>query len=331
MVLNIKTALDECAGHAADIRRRNNTLVDYYIYPDPVPTAIAAYEPRLATLQSRITSIKKLNFSQLEQLIDDPDCLAGSHLNSIVSELLSAIVGYKRLFEDHYDPGLSERAPYTATYESLEVLQHRLLDLMQARYINPSRPRAEQILAFRNNSSSSSYQFCRSAIQVLNGNDRGRIANVSDKDLLSSNRNILADVGGAYLWWQCPMASCAFKLRFHILGSQASSIHDNFEIRSHPFVPLQYRSTYLIKSHLHISSDGAGTIKYGCLFCFAEGTPLQGGVSAFSNGRELAMHVCAAHRGAKLPPAMLLERAKLAVGGKCPIGVTRWDANFLTG
>jgi hypothetical protein len=330
MVLNIKAALDECADHVADVRRRNNTLIEFYIYPSTVPTAIAAYDPRLVTLQNRVKSIKKINFSQLELLIDDPDCLAAAHLISIITELLNAIFGYNRLFEQHYDQSLSQRAPYAATYGALEGLQFRLSELISIRQSDPGRPPAEHLLAQWNSSNSSSHRFCRGAVQVLNDNDRGRIANVSEKDLLFSNRDVLADQGGAYLWWRCPVASCAFKLRFHILGSQALSIHNNSEIRSHPFVPLEYRSTFLIKSHLHIASDRAGTTKYGCLFCFAEGIPLQSGQSAFNNGRELAVHVCGAHKGSKLPPAMLLEKIRVAVGGQCPMTVTRWDANFLT-
>ncbi len=85
---------------------------------------------------------------------------------------------------------------------------------------------------------------------------------------------------------------------------------------------------------MRASSDGGGgggAVKYGCLFCFAEGTELEGGVSAFSTGRELAMHVCGTHQGGKLPPALVLEKVRVAVGGLCPIGVTRWDANVLKG
>jgi hypothetical protein len=327
MVLNIKTALNECAEHASDIQRRNNTLIDYYIYPEPVPTAIAAYQPRLVTLQQRIKLIKKVNFSQLEQLINDPDCLAASHLNSIIAELLNAIFGFQRLFEQHYDPGLPQRAPYLQAFNGLKFLERNLHELIRIRQSNPNRPRAEHLLA--RHGYGSSYQFCRGAIQVLNNEDHGLIANVSDNDLLPSNHDTLASKGGAYLWWTCSSPSCAFKLRFHVLGSLGSSIHNNSETRTHPYVKLEYRSILLVKSHLHISYHGAGVIKYGCLFCFAEGKPLQGEVTAFSTGRALATHLSDTHHGANLPPAMLLEKVKVAVGGQLPLGVKRWDANFL--
>lgn len=336
MVINIKTALDDCAEHVAHIRRRNTTLIDYYISPKPVPTAIAEYDPRLATLQNRIKTIKKLNFSQLEQLIDDPDCYAASHLQNIITELLHAILGYQHLFEQYYDPNIAQREFYTPTFNSLKRTQQRLHELLGARLSNPNRPRAEHRVAHRNNNTTSSrYHFCRGAIQVLNNADRGRIAAVADDDLLSSNRADLSAEGGAFLWWQCPIPSCTFKLRFHIVGSQALSIHNNSEIRRHPSVPLlEYRSAFLIKSHLHSTSEGSGgdeDAKYGCLFCFAEGKPLETGCTTFPTGRELAMHICGAHKGGKLPPAMVLEKIKVAVNGKCPVGVKRWDANFLTG
>jgi hypothetical protein len=326
MVLNIKIALDECARHLAFIQRRNNTLIDYYIYPGPVPSAIAAYEPRLAVLQSRLRSIQKLNFSQLEQLIDDPDCHAAIHLDLIIGDLLNAISGYMRLFEEHYDPTISHRAFYTATHEGLQDLRTRLDDLERIRRSNPNRARAEHLVGRHNNSS---YRFCAGAIQVLNNNDHGSIATVSDKDLLSLNRTTLANKGGAYLWWKCASNGCAFKLRFHVPNAQSLSIQNTTEIRSHPSIPLVYRSLFLIKSHLHASSDRAGVMKYGCLFCFAEGKPLQPRVTTFSTGKDLAIHICGEHKGAKVPPAMVLEKAKVAIDGVCPVGVTKWDANLL--
>lgn len=327
MVFNINTALDECATQLAFIQRRNDTLIDYYISPEPIPTSIAAYEPRLATLQSRIKSIQKLNFRQLEQLIDDTDCLAADHLTLITTELLNAIFGFRRLFEEHYDRSLSQRGPYVAIYEALQALQNRLYDLKRIRQSSPNRARAEHLVGHHN---SSSYQFCRGAIQVLNDNDHGRIASVLDRDLLSSNRTTLASRGGAYLWWKCPSHGCAFKLRFHIPNAQALSAHYTTEVRSHPSIPLEYRSLFLIKSHLHMSSDKAGSMKYGCLFCFSEGKPLQARVTTFSTGKDLATHVCGEHKGRKIPPAMVLEKVKVAVDGVCPVGVRTWDANFLT-
>jgi len=326
MVLNIKIALDECAKHLAFVQRRNNTLIDYHISPDPVPSAVAAYAPKLMELQRRLKSIQKLNFSQLEQLFDDPDCLAALHLKLIVSDLLNAISSYTRLFEDHYDPAISQRAFYTAAYEGLQDLRTRLDDLRAIRQSNPNRARAEHLVGRHN---SSSYRFCCGAIQVLNDNDHGRIATVSEKDLLKANHAELARKGGAFLWWKCPSNACAFKLRFHVPNAQLLSIQNTTEVRHHPSIPLEYRSLFLIKSHLHASSDRTGVMKYGCLLCFAEGKPLQARVTTFGTGKDLAIHICGEHKGVKEPPAMVLEKVKLAIDGECPVGVKKWDANLL--
>jgi hypothetical protein len=326
MVLNIKIALDECAKHLAVIQRRNNTLIDYHIYPDPVPSAIATYAPKLVVLQSRLRSIQKLNFSQLEQIFDDPDCLAALHLKLIVSDLLNAISNFTRLFQNHYDTTISQRGFYTATYENLQDLRSRLDDLSEIRQSNPNRARAEHLVGRHN---ASSYRFCSGAIQVLNDNDHGRIAMMSERDLLKSNHATLASKGGAFLWWICPSDLCAFKLRFHLPNAQFMSIENTPEVRSHPSIPLEYRSRFLIKSHLHASSDITGVMKYGCLLCFAEGKPLQARVTTFSTGKDLAIHICGEHKGAKEPPAMVLEKVKFAINGDCPVGVRRWDANLL--
>ncbi len=333
MVINIRSALDECSDHIADIRRRNETLIDYYIYPQPVPTVIAGYDGPLTTLQSRVKSIKKLNFSQLEQLIDDPDCVAADHLKAIVTDLLNAIVGFKALFEAHYDPHISHHGHYASTYSALEALHFRLQELIRIRHANPQRARAEQLLVL----TSTPHHFCRAGVELLNNTDRGLIAAVADRHLLPANYAVLTAQGGAFLWWVCPVATCSFRLRFHVLGSHASSIHNNAEVRAHPAIPLEYRSAFLIKSHLHTtttnsSSDGSGStgaMKYGCLFCFAEGKPLHAFGSAFATGRELALHVAGLHTGSKLPAAMVLEKVKVAVGGRCPVGLRRWDVNLL--
>jgi hypothetical protein len=326
MVINIRAALDECSAHTADIRRRNKTLRDFYIYPQPIPTVIAAFDPPLASLQNRIELIQKLNFSQLAKIIDDPDLLAAIHLINTILQLLDAINGYKHLFERHYDPGLIQRAPYAATHIALDHLRLRLEDLIQTGRSNPSRPRAENLIV-PHPGGFHTYHFCRSAIQLLNDNDQGLIANASEKPPPPLDQN------GAFLFWKCPLSTCTFKQRFHILGSQASSIHNNVEIHSHPSIPLEYRATFLIKSHLHPTSHSeTGALwgmRYGCLLCFAEGRPLLVGGSVFATGRELALHMVKAHKGGKLPAAMVLEKVKVAVGERCPVGVRRWDVNFV--
>jgi hypothetical protein len=339
MVVNIKDALEECADHARHVRRRNSTLIDYYIDREPVPTAIATYDPALSLLESRIKLLKKLHFRNLEQLIDDPDCLAARHLLSIIADLFNAIVGFKELFEVYYDPGLRQRGPYVETSEDLEFLETRLRDLIQRRQSNPSRPRAEDLIAQPRDGGGlygpGQYAFCRGAVQVLNGSDRGHIGVVSQKDLLLSNRECLSLKGGAYLWWICPDDSCRFKLRFHAPSSYASSINTTSEVRTHGSLPIEYRSAFLIESHLHSTASSSAprprsiAAKYGCIFCFAEGRPLVKGITVFGSGKDLAMHICVNHTGEnRLPPALMLERARVAVGRDNPVGVTRWDVHL---
>lgn len=381
-MVNIKTALDECNDHLNDVLIKNDILIDYYIYPEPIPTAIASYHPRLLQLRARIKSIQKLNFTNLEQLIDDPDCHAASYLISIITELLNSIHGFKSLFENHYDPHLVHRAPYAGINESLEILNTRLQDLIRTRQSNSNRPLAENIATqhlpnpaqflslhpySQSYSATSTHHFCTSAISVLNGRDFGSISSVQEKDLLPTNHATLSHLGGAYLWWECPGGRgnpnhpCSFKLRFHISNPGGSSIHNNSELRSHPLIPLEYRSVFLIKSHLHSTnlsdistttttlslsptkittsspassydennSTSKYTTKYGCLICFSEGCELVPTITAFATGRKLALHLYEKHKGPNHPVAMLSERFKIAVAGKLPLGVGRWDANFL--
>lgn len=326
MALNIRDALDESLNNVIYIRTRNKTLIDYYIDRNTVPSVIAAYDPRLARLENRIRAIKKLNFNHLQQIIDDPDCLAASHLISIITELTNSVWGFKDLFERYYDPDLRQRAPYAQTYEELMFLQSRLEGLIQTRQSDPTRRLAEHIVA---QPVGSERHFCRGAVQVINRNDMGTVTSVRDKDLLLQNRQTLAARGGAYLWWTCPNNSCSFRLRFHVLSSYESSIHTNSEIRTHPSIPIEYRSIFLIKSHLHSTSTKSGSTKYGCLFCFSEGRPLVKGSTAFTNGKELAAHICASHGFDDYPSALMLEKVRVAIGGENPIGVTRWDAHLL--
>lgn len=351
MVINIKTALDECSTHISDILRRNNALIVLYINPQPVPTVITAYEPRLQTLQSRLQSIQRLHFGQLEKIVNDPDCLAAVHLKLIVADLLNAITGYTHLFEQFYDPYLRQRAPYAHIHNALQLLRDRLIELHKTRMSNPNRPLAEQLVLAPSNTtqSESGYRFCPSAVQVLNDRDQGLISHApAPTTIASSGWPFLPPTGpaatGAYLSWTCPQPRCQFRQRFLVQTSLQNSIHTNSEILSHPTIPLEYRPTFLIKSHLHLPKPGpfhsptspfspsatfsASAMRFGCLFCFAEGKPLEPYGSAFATDRELALHVNGKHQGGAMPAAVVLEAVKVAWGGRFPVGVKRWDVNF---
>ena len=191
----------------------------------------------------------------------------------------------------------------------------------------------------------SRHNFCPSASLLLNGVDRGKISSVQDEELLADNLQTLVEKSGTYLWWRCPgllndQGRCAFKLRFHVQDSTHCSIQTTAEVRSHPGIPLQYRSVFLIESHLHDrrgisphsysnSLSSSNRAKYGCLFCYAEGHELIFGQTAFATGKQLALHINANHNATKAPPAMILEKLKVGITGRLPMGVRAWDVNFL--
>ena len=144
--IGIKEAIDDVAEYTTQILRRNRALIDYYIYPHPTPTEIEAYEPRLKALETRIKNLKKLNFPQLRQLIDDPDNLAAFYLLQIIEQLQNAIYGFKRIFEDHYDPSLSQRAPYSHIYERLGDIEMRL-NVLKRRSSKRTQPAQSRVPA----------------------------------------------------------------------------------------------------------------------------------------------------------------------------------------
>ena len=310
--INIKEALDDVADYAAQVRRRNKTLIDYYIYPHPTPSEIEAYDPRLNTLEQRIKGLKKLHFNQLRSLLNDPDCLAASYLLQYIEQLQNAIFGFERLFEERYDQSLSQRAPYSNIYERLQIIKGQLHNLDVDRQHDLNRPRAEDIRG------TGSQNFCKGAVRLINGSDPGRLTVVDRRDLLEANKTVLKHYGGCFLWWEC--TSCDFRLRFHLNASQGSSIQNNDEIREHPGIPLEYRSIFLVKSHLY--SPEFRTLprhasKYGCVFCFSEGRPLERGSTTFATGKDLAIHICSHHKSSH-PQPLMLSKFNVAINNQLP-------------
>ena len=322
--IGISEALDDVGEYATQIYRRNRALIDFYIYPHPIPTEIEAYEPRLKALQTRIKNLKNLKFSQLRQLIDDSDCLAASYLVQIIEQLQNAIFGFKRLFEEYYDQGLSQRAPFATIYERLQDILVRLQTLIRDRQRDRSRPRAED------QRQTGSTRFCKGAIQLINSSDTGAVNQVENRDLLEANRDVLRHHGGCFLWWAC--TSCDFRLRYHVRASKFASIENNDEIREHSGIPMEYRSIFLAKSHLfnlQFDSLPKGAPKYGCVFCFAQGKTLGLGNTVFATGKELATHICSSHKSI-LPPLLMLGQMNVAVNSKLPEHCKRFDINLHT-
>jgi hypothetical protein len=322
--IGIKEAIDDVAEYTTQILRRNRALIDYYIYPHPTPTEIEAYEPRLKALETRIKNLKKLNFSQLRQLIDDPDSQAAFNLLQIIEQLQNAIFGFKRIFEEHYDPSLSQRAPYAHIYERLGDIEMRLNILRGDRQRERNQHKAE------NQRPTSSTRFCRGAIQLINHSDTGKLDQVENRDLFEVNKEVLQNHGGCFLWWSC--TSCDFRLRYHVSASKFSSISNNNDLREHSGIPMEYRSVFMAKSHLfnpQFDDLPKGAPKYGCVFCYAQGKALERGSTVFATGKDLATHICSSHKST-LPPPLILSALNVAVNDRLPENCKRFDANLHT-
>lgn len=342
--ISIQEASADLSKQIASIKRKTTTLIDYYIYPEPTPSEISAYEPRLKILQDRLATVGKINYPNLAHLLDDSDALVASYLNEIIDQLLNAVHGIGEIFQDHYDRTLEERKPFDPIYKVLEHRERQLQDIIHNQMTDSRKLRPEDL---RPNEAG---YFCRGAVQMVNWRDRGKISQLRDRELLDENRARLKIYGGAFLWWECQ--ECAFRLRYHVTNSASSSIHSTNEVREHNGVAVEYKSTFLVKCHTYqppsstltrgsrgsfsffnIGNDrergsvSASSMKYGCVFCFASGKKLERGVNAFGAGRDFAVHLAERHR--KIPPAgPLLQKYNVAIKGTCPKGVKRWDVNF---
>ena len=345
--ISVQEGVDDLSKQITSIRRKTNTLIDYYIYPEATPSEISAYEPRLKVLQDRLKTLSKINYPNLAHLLDDSDALGASYLIAIIDQLLNGVHGITEIFEQHYDRRLEERKPFDTIYKVLEHRERQLKDVIHNQMTDPRKLRPEDL---RPNDIG---YFCRGAIQMANNRDQGKITQLRDKELLDENKARLKRFGGAYLWWECN--ECAFRLRYHVTNSIRSSIHSTDEIRDHMGVKVEYKSTFLIRCHtyqpspssLSSSSRGnrssmpffgnnndrdrgsvsASSVKYGCVFCFALGNKLERGISAFGTGKDFASHLVEKH-GKNPPPGPLLQKYNVAFKGKSAEGVRRWDVNF---
>ncbi|EXJ67968.1 uncharacterized protein A1O5_08582 [Cladophialophora psammophila CBS 110553] len=333
----IRQAIEDLQVTLNQIRRKLRTLIDWYITPDVVPNSIQAYDPRLQILQLRLKSLSTIDFQCLPYLIDGSDDLASQYLNQIVEQLLSSVRGIQKIFVEHYDRDLQERRPFGTIWDTLIYRQDQIKQLP---VICPSIPRRAAPEDLR---PAELGNFCPGALGISNHRDRGRISFVETKELNDENKRKLKAFGGAFLNWQC--SECACKVRYHVATSTTSSIHSTDEVRDHPGLDIQYRSSFLAKCHLYLPPSGktpsststalstnnrhdsSGLVKYGCVFCFAAGHELERGLTAFATVREFAEHIAYEHRK-PLPPSLLIHRFAVAVEGKTVIG-GRWDLNFL--
>ncbi|KIX95532.1 uncharacterized protein Z520_08652 [Fonsecaea multimorphosa CBS 102226] len=344
--ITIRQAIDDLQVTLNQIRRKLRTLIDWYIFPDVVPNSIQAYDPRLQILQMRLKSLSTIDFHRrLPYLIDNSDDLASQYLNQLVDQLLSSVRGIQTIFVDHYDRDLAERRPFGTIRDTLLYRQDQIRQLP---IVCPSIPGRRGPVPVEDLRPAELGNFCPGALEISNHRDRGRIAFVEKKELNDENRRKLKAFGGAFLNWACP--HCACKVRYHVAASTTSNIHNTDEIREHAGLDIQYRSSFLAKSHLYlppsektlsntasrrdISTSGSGSsssssiARYGCVFCFATGHELERGLTAFDTVRDFAEHLAHEHRRPTLPPSLLIHRYAVAVEGKTVIG-GRWDLNFL--
>ena len=319
--IKIDDAFDDALGHCEEILKRNQILIDYYIYPTKTPTQIADYEHIIKGIQSRIKNLQKLDYSQLKCVINDPDCLAATYLEEYVQSLDDALYGIKKLFIDHYDPKLADCSPYATIPQSLADFKLDLQNLQKDRRADREAPATEQKIR------SGPLQFYRGAVQLINNVNKGEFGIVSEEELLEPNRKMLTKRKGVFCWWRC--SRCEFRVRYHLKPSQVIALQDCDEIRKHDGAPLSYRPVWLAKSHLRQPNDGPvwPPAKDGCLFCYGEGKKL-GETTCFATEMELAMHLCSAHK-TNLPPPLLLNKLKVAVDERLPESV-RWDLKLHT-
>lgn len=325
--ITVRQAIDDLLLMLSRIRRKLSTLIDWYIYPDVVPDEIKAYDPRLLILQSRLKSLSTLSYEQLPYIIDGSDNLAAHYLGLIVDQLISAVHGIQHIFINHYDRDLEERRPFFAIWETLA---YRGEQCKQIPVLNPSNPRGLRAEDMRANELRN---FCRGALQLSNGRDKGRISFVEKKDLLEENRRKLKAFGGAFLYWECP--ECSYKIRYHVANSATSNIHSTDEVRELDGLGVQYRSSFLAKCHLYLplsdrttsAAASSTVVKYGCVFCFATGWDLERGETAFATVREFVEHLAREHKSSP-PTSLMLHRFFVAIEGKLGDVRKRWDLNL---
>jgi hypothetical protein len=293
-----------------------------------------------------------LDYPHLPYLIENSDPLAAQYLVVIVEQLRNSTFGIITIFVEHYDRDLEEKRPFGTIWDTLNYREEQIKLIPAQSLSNTRRLRPED---FRGNELG---KFCRGALMMLNGRDKGMISFVQPKELLDENKRKLKAFSGAFLFWECP--ECAYKIRYHVANSATSNIHSTDEVREHPGLDVQYRSSFLAKCHLYsplsektsssstLSSSPSGrrdsyvltntattttainfsTTRYGCIFCAARGADLERGETAFVSNKDLAEHIAYEHTR-PLPPSLLLHRFFVAIDGKMIDERRRWELNLL--
>ena len=218
--IHIRQAIDDILVLLLQVRRKLDTMINWYIYPDIVPSEIKAYDPRLLILQERLTGLGTISYQQLALMIDQSDQLGANYLFGIVEQIMHSIRGIQFIFENHYDPDIFERKPFETIWSTLIYRLEQLKLVSSQPMIKPRRLPPEDLRG-----ANQLGNFCRGAIQMLNHRDRGKISFIEKRDLTDENQRKLRDFGGAFLNWECH--ECAYKVRYHVSNSMASNIHSN--------------------------------------------------------------------------------------------------------
>ena len=252
--ITIPEAIESLNKIIVDIVRKNRTMVEYYIYPKPVPSEIEAYKPRLQVLYARLEVLATLDLPNLTLMVDDAAALVSAFLLPIVDQLLNAVHGVQSLFINHYDRKLEQRKPYAAIYHTLEYREKQLKKFQSDQMRNPQRRLPETMKPFP--PSTAEAVFCRFGVAFANHRDHGKLGHVLPEDLSKDDKERLRNNGGAFLSWDCP--GCAFKMKYHVANSINANILSTDDVRSHIDTPeVEYRPSWLVKCHLYQTKNGS--------------------------------------------------------------------------
>lgn len=392
LAISIPEAIGSISKLILDVIRKNRALVEYYIYPNPTPSQIEAFQPRLQVLYARVESLAALDLQNLTLVADDAPWLVADFLLPILDQLLNGVHGIQELFVKHYDRALEQRKPYNTLYSTLEYRERQLKKFQADHLRNPQRRTADSLHPSTRHAAD--VGFCRFAVAFTNHRDHGKLSQILSGDLTSEEKERLRNQGGAYLSWDCP--GCAFKLKYHVASSAQAHILATDDVRSHQNAPeVEYRPSWLVKCHLYQAvpeqepsptsptsrrssiisttdrsrrgttrrrqSDArsprisnpfffgvprptrsmsvenviesrpstrvtSSLAKYGCPFCFTIGREY--GHMSYGHGRDLAEHIAARHNLGRQPSALVLEKYRVGLNGRCAEKVQRWDLNI---
>jgi hypothetical protein len=236
--------------------------------------------------------------------------LIAACLRPILNDLLHVANWYSTTLLQSFprDPRLRYGSLYGEEREKLQSLNIELDRLVGETLNDGERLPAAQIIQEHHPS-----KFCSGAIQLLNGKDEGRVMPVWRKEdiktLSDAQQSKLEKGKCGFMFWKC--TTCHFKIKYEVDESESSTILKTGELRSSGNIA--YRSAFLAKSHLH-HKNSVTPHKYGCLFCFARGLPLDPQRStAFKSSKDLLKHLQSEH-ALNEPHPIVTERVKTVFG-----------------